>query len=67
MPKPVEEPKKSHAELILEAEVARCRARITELEIDVKVRDEQIRHLTKPKLPKLDPEATDKFKRPFRG
>ncbi len=67
MPAPVEQPKKSHAELVLEAEVARLKGRITELEIDVKVRDEQVRHLSKPKPVKLDPAAPDRFRRPFRG
>ncbi len=67
MPPPIEQPKKSYAELVLEAELARKNARITELETELRVRDEQMRHLTKPKPAKLDPAATDRFRRPFRG
>lgn len=62
---PVEKPKKSNTELVLEAELARARGRITELEIDVRTRDEQIRHLSKPKPAKLDPNSPDRFRRPF--
>lgn len=65
--RPIEEPKKSQTELLLEAELAAARARIRDLEIDVRVRDEHVRQLSKPKPAKLDPNATDRFRRPFRG
>lgn len=58
---------KSKEEMQLEAENLRLNSRVSQLESDVRVRDEELRFARRPKRPQLDPKATDRFRRPFRG
>lgn len=58
---------KSREEMQLEAENLRLRSRVSDLEADVRVRDEELRYARRVKRPALDPDAKDRFRRPFRG
>lgn len=58
---------KSKREIELEAEVLRLQSTISDLRADIRVRDEELRYARRPKRPPLDPSATDRFRRPFRG
>lgn len=49
------------------AENVGLKIQVSTLEADLRMRDNEIVHLRKPKLHKLDPTATDRFRRPFRG
>lgn len=63
-----DEPKKPEDEIAaLKIQLATANVRIAELEGTIRVRDEEIRFLRRPKPHKLDPAARDSFQRPFRG
>ncbi len=49
----------------LRAENVALHARVNSLEADVRLRDQTIARLSRPKPQPLDPNATDKFRRPL--
>lgn len=59
-------PDKAKDEILRDENVA-LRIRVSTLESDVRLKDQEIAYLRRPKLGKRDPTAADAFQRPYRG